>query len=108
MEASIAAAQQGDITRHYQLGHPFGVPEYGYAAEVGLGRIIADPGGWVTNEKGAVLLAASLPTAPARFAERAARITGDLGQASAELNRSIGEAVALVADTRAGIAAGTR
>jgi len=175
VEASVAAAQRGDITRHYQLGHPFGVPEYGYAAEIALGAVIADParrlaalkdsltpyppalsaalvraladadftlalarkgasrgdavyvsgclfqalliganaihgaaGSWVTNEKGAVALAASLPAAPDRFAERAARIAGDLGQTSAELARTINEAEALLADTRDRIAARPR
>ena len=169
-EASVAAAERGETTRHYQLGHPFGIPQYAYAAEIALARIIADPDGrlgslkerlreypsqlsmalisdladadfniaiarkavsrldpayisgclfhalivaanaihaaagrWVTNEKGAVILADALPTAPAGFAERSARVAGSLGRSETELERTIDEAAAIVADTRASI-----
>jgi hypothetical protein len=172
VEASIEAAEHGTTTRHHQLGHPFGVPEYAYAAEVALGQIIADPTGrlgslmarleryptqladalvhelasaefniaiarkglpkadtvyvsgclfealvisahaihaaagqWVTNEKGAVIRAGSLPAAPADFAARSARIAGSIGTSSDELEQSINAVAAIVSDTRASIAA---
>jgi Nucleotidyltransferase domain len=45
VEDSVRAAERGETTRHHQLGHPFGIPEYAYAAEVALSRILADPTG---------------------------------------------------------------
>ncbi len=45
VEESVRAAARGETTRHHQLGHPFGIPEYAYAAELALGRVLADPTG---------------------------------------------------------------
>lgn len=45
VQAGVDAALRGVTTRHHQLGHPFGVPEYQYAAELAVDRILADPSG---------------------------------------------------------------
>jgi hypothetical protein len=44
VEDGVEAALAGRIGRHVQLGHPFGVPDYAYAAELALARVLADPG----------------------------------------------------------------
>lgn len=51
VEWSIAAAQEGRIARHHQLGHPFGIPDYEYAAELALGRVLSDPSNRLTKLK---------------------------------------------------------
>jgi hypothetical protein len=43
VEDGVRAALAGRVTRHVQLGHPFGVPAYAYAAELALARVLADP-----------------------------------------------------------------
>ncbi|MDT5042163.1 MAG: hypothetical protein QOE51_3148 [Actinoplanes sp.] len=45
VEASLAAAERGRCAFHPQAGHPLGVPDFAYAGEVGLGVVLADPGG---------------------------------------------------------------
>ncbi|SDS82323.1 Nucleotidyltransferase domain-containing protein [Friedmanniella luteola] len=45
VRASCAAAQQGSAEFHAQVGHPLGVPDFAYAGEVALGRVLADPAG---------------------------------------------------------------
>ncbi|BCY14922.1 DNA polymerase subunit beta [Actinoplanes sp. L3-i22] len=42
---SWADAEQGRYEFHAQGGHPLGVPDFAYAGELGLGRILADPTG---------------------------------------------------------------
>lgn len=42
---SVADAQAGRTEFHTQVGHPLGVPDFAYAGEVALGRILADPTG---------------------------------------------------------------
>lgn len=58
---------------------------------------------WCLNEKGAVAAAASLPAAPAAFADRVAAILGRLGSTPAELTAALDAAAVLVAETRAGL-----
>jgi len=41
--ADLAAA--GRFAYHFQVGHPFGFPDVGYAGEVALGLVLADPSG---------------------------------------------------------------
>jgi len=41
-------AQAGRYDFHFQIGHPFGVPGFMYAGEVGLGVVLADPLGEIT------------------------------------------------------------
>jgi hypothetical protein len=41
-------AQAGRYDFHFQIGHPFGVPDFVYAAEVALGVVLADPSGEIT------------------------------------------------------------
>jgi Nucleotidyltransferase domain len=41
-------AQAGLYAWHAQAGHPLGIPDFQYAAEVGLCRVLADPGGELT------------------------------------------------------------
>jgi hypothetical protein len=48
VQASWAAAQEGRCAFHPQLGHPLGVPDFAYAGEVALGRVLADPSGQLT------------------------------------------------------------
>jgi predicted nucleotidyltransferase len=38
-------AQQGRFTFHAQVGHPLGVPDFAYAGEIALARVLADPTG---------------------------------------------------------------
>lgn len=45
VQASWRDAQQGRFDFHFQVGHPLGVPDFGYAGEVALSRILADPTG---------------------------------------------------------------
>ena len=40
-----AAAQRGEFTFHAQVGHPLGVPDFAYAGELALARVLADPTG---------------------------------------------------------------
>jgi nucleotidyltransferase-like protein len=40
-----AAAQRGEFTFHAQVGHPLGVPDFAYAGELALARLLADPTG---------------------------------------------------------------
>ena len=41
-------AQAGWFGFHTQVGHPLGVPDFAYAGEVALGRVLADPTGELT------------------------------------------------------------
>ena len=41
-------AQAGRYDFHFQIGHPFGVPDFMYAGEAALGVVLADPSGEVT------------------------------------------------------------
>src|SRR4051794_41490725 len=38
-------AERGRYAFHAQAGHPLGVPDFAYAGELALGKILADPGG---------------------------------------------------------------
>ncbi|HLL61747.1 MAG TPA: nucleotidyltransferase domain-containing protein [Propionibacteriaceae bacterium] len=42
---SAEQAVTGQFTFHFQVGHPFGVPDFAYAGEVALGVVLADPTG---------------------------------------------------------------
>jgi len=45
---SWALARTGTFDFHFQVGHPLGVPDFGYAGEVALGVVLADPTGELT------------------------------------------------------------
>jgi hypothetical protein len=45
VETAARDAEQGRFDWHHQPGHPLGVPDFAYAGEVALGRILADPAG---------------------------------------------------------------
>jgi predicted nucleotidyltransferase len=45
VRASRLDAEQGRFRFHSQVGHPLGVPDFAYAGEVALCRILADPSG---------------------------------------------------------------
>jgi hypothetical protein len=45
VEKSVQDALAGRVVRHVQLGHPFGIPDYGYAAELASAKVLADPAG---------------------------------------------------------------
>ncbi|MEX0427884.1 nucleotidyltransferase family protein [Nocardioides sp. DS6] len=49
VRASWDDAQQGRFGFHAQVGHPLGVPDFAYAGEVALARILADPSGRLTS-----------------------------------------------------------
>jgi hypothetical protein len=42
---SVDDAAEGQYAFHAQTGHPLGVPDFAYAAEVALGKVLADPTG---------------------------------------------------------------
>ena len=42
-------AQAGSYDFHFQIGHPLGVPDFGYAGELALGVVLADPSGEITT-----------------------------------------------------------
>jgi predicted nucleotidyltransferase len=42
VKAAWSAAAAGRVEFHFQTGHPFGVPEFAYAGEVALGKILDD------------------------------------------------------------------
>lgn len=42
---ACAAAARGEVTFHFQVGHPLGVPGFLYAGEAALGVVLADPSG---------------------------------------------------------------
>jgi Nucleotidyltransferase domain len=43
------AAQDGRFSWHFQVGHPLGVPDWAYAAEVAVAVVLADPSGELTR-----------------------------------------------------------
>jgi Nucleotidyltransferase domain len=51
VRASCEDAQAGRYTLHFQVGHPFGVPDFSYAGELALGLVMADPSGEITALK---------------------------------------------------------
>ncbi|MFG1926526.1 nucleotidyltransferase family protein [Cryptosporangium sp. NPDC048952] len=42
-------AREGRFSFHFQVGHPFGVPDFSYVGEVALGQVLADPSGALTD-----------------------------------------------------------
>jgi predicted nucleotidyltransferase len=40
---SVEQARAGEFAFHFQVGHPFGIPDFAYAGEVALGIVLADP-----------------------------------------------------------------
>ena len=44
-------ALAGEFTFHFQVGHPFGIPDFAYAGEVALGVVLADPTGELQRTK---------------------------------------------------------
>ncbi len=50
VQRSWRLASTGEFEFHAQTGHPLGVPDFAYAGEVALGRVLADP----TGELGAL------------------------------------------------------
>lgn len=42
---SVELALGGKFDFHFQVGHPFGVPDFAYAGEIALGLLLADPTG---------------------------------------------------------------
>ncbi|HSE10290.1 MAG TPA: nucleotidyltransferase domain-containing protein [Nocardioidaceae bacterium] len=163
---SWADAQVGRFSYHAQVGHPLGVPDFAYAAEVALGIVLADPTGeltalqrsareyppalanalveglweahflianarkavvradttyvagclfrvvelcahalhgrarqWLTNEKGAVRLAAALPDAPVDFDVRAHAVLAGMGSTPKQLALTIDAAEELLKAT---------
>lgn len=52
--ASVADARAGRVSWTHQTGHPLGVPNTAYAAEVALGVPLADPDGLLADARAAV------------------------------------------------------
>lgn len=48
---SADSALAGEFAWHFQVGHPFGVPDVAYAGEVALGVVLADPSGELQRVK---------------------------------------------------------
>jgi hypothetical protein len=51
VQRSWQLAESGTFSFHFQVGHPFGVPDFAYAGEVALGVLLADPTGELTQLK---------------------------------------------------------
>jgi predicted nucleotidyltransferase len=49
VHAAWRDAQVGRYTFHAQVGHPLGVPDFAYAGELALARVLADPTGELTE-----------------------------------------------------------
>jgi hypothetical protein len=45
VDRSVRAAREGRFAWHFQVGHPLGVPDFLYAAEVALAMVLVDPSG---------------------------------------------------------------
>ena len=45
VQRSWRDARDGRVSWHFQVGHPLGVPDFGYAAEAALAVVLADPSG---------------------------------------------------------------
>ena len=104
-------AQDGRVAWHAQVGHPLGVLDVWYAAEVALGVVLADPSGELTRlhtaateypEALAATLVARLPEAGFTLAiARKTRHRGDVTYVAGCLFRALGVcAVALHAHAR--------
>lgn len=63
VQASWRDARAGRLSWHAQVGHPLGVPNVWYAAEVASGRVLADPTGELSR------LHAAARVYPGRLAE---------------------------------------
>jgi hypothetical protein len=48
---STDQALAGEFALHFQVGHPFGIPDFAYAGEVALGVVLADPTGELQRAK---------------------------------------------------------
>jgi hypothetical protein len=53
VQQAWADATAGRFYFHGQVGHPLGVPDFAYAGEVALGKVLADATGELSNLKGA-------------------------------------------------------
>ena len=51
VQRSWQRAESGIFSFHFQVGHPFGVPDFAYAGEVSLGVLLADPAGELARLK---------------------------------------------------------
>lgn len=51
VQRSVELALAGEFAFHFQVGHPFGVPDFAYAGEVALGIVLADPTGDLQRTK---------------------------------------------------------
>jgi predicted nucleotidyltransferase len=51
VQGSAEQAIAGRFAFHFQVGHPFGVPDFAYAGEVALGVVLADPTGELQQVK---------------------------------------------------------
>ncbi len=51
VQRSAEQAVAGQFAFHFQVGHPFGIPDFAYAGEVALGIVLADPTGELQQVK---------------------------------------------------------
>jgi predicted nucleotidyltransferase len=63
VRSSCRDATDGHVEFHFQVGHPFGVPSFGYAGELALGRILAE------HDRVLSTLRLSVETFPGRLGE---------------------------------------
>ncbi len=67
IEDSVRRAALGEYAFHHQLGHPLGVPDFAYAGELAIGRVLEDRSGALAALKSRIaeyppaLRAASVP-----------------------------------------------
>ena len=51
VQHSVERSVAGDFAFHFQVGHPFGIPDFAYAGEVARGVVLADPTGELQQVK---------------------------------------------------------
>lgn len=73
VRAAWTDAQAGRFGFHTQVGHPLGVPDFSYVAEVALGVVLADPDGVLTG------LQAEVVHYPPRLADAVVGLTWEAG-----------------------------
>lgn len=80
-------AQAGSYYFHGQVGHPLGVPDFAYAGEVALGKVLADPTGELTALQAETrMYPPKLADALVRRLAEATFLAGGAGKATARLD----------------------
>ena len=84
VQRSVEQSVAGQFAFHFQVGHPFGFPDFAYAGEVALGIVLADPTGELQRLKDRLRdYPAALGLGDSPPARRGPVLAGDPGQARA-------------------------